>query len=131
LIIFEYMENEQNLPPIEGVWSGTIVKESLEDPSYVDTLKITKIAETNDADPAARWHLYEIEEVSSDQINELSHLIKPTKWYAHFWREGDVVVVYRDRIFEYTKTNAHERELAIRYGLSVGIPIEQLDFKTK
>jgi len=51
-------------------------------------------------------------------------------WYAHFWKDNrtDILVIFEDHCFW---IHAHDRatwQAAIDHGLSIGIPIEQLDF---
>lgn len=43
-------------------------------------------------------------DIDKDQLFTLSKELKSEKWYTHFWRD------------------------AVNHGLSLGIPLEQLDF---
>ncbi len=112
-----------------GFWKGMIVKESLTDAAMLEKVSVTNVSETDDIDPVRRWHLYKVDHVTRSQMDDLSRVIKSRGWYAHFWREGNMVVIYKDKFFAFTGTNKHGRQLAIEYGISVGIPKEQLDFK--
>jgi hypothetical protein len=110
------------------MYNGAIVLESLEDPKIPKDFKVISIEETKDTNPANRWHIYEVE-ATRDQLVKLSKVIKPTKWYAHFWNEKrEVIAVFRDKIFEFNFDDTKSWEPAIQYGLSVQIPKEQLDF---
>jgi hypothetical protein len=51
-------------------------------------------------------------------------------WYAHFWREDTVIVVYHDRIFKLDRDDRSTWQEAIEHGKAQGIPEEQLDFPT-
>lgn len=52
-------------------------------------------------------------------------------WYAHFWKEGsdDIVVVFKDKVFTIRASDKGTWADCIKYGSSLGIPAEQLDFK--
>ncbi len=110
------------------MFKGTIVLESLENAEVIRDFKILSLNETTDLNPADRWHLYEVE-ATREQLEKLSKVIKPTKWYAHFWNvKREVIAVFRNKIFELNFDDKKSRERAIQYGISVGIPEEQLDF---
>lgn len=46
----------------------------------------------------------------------------------HFWQDRDVIVVFRDKMFEVNFDDKETWKDAVAYGLSVGVPEEQLDF---
>jgi hypothetical protein len=63
-----------------------------------------------------------------NDFKELSKVIKPSKWYAYFWSGDEMIVVFRGKIFYQKVNDKNSWEPAIAYGISVGIPKEQLDF---
>lgn len=65
--------------------------------------------------------------VSEEDINKLAKNIKP-KWYMHFWEGRTVIAIFKDKKFEFDYDNKSEWIPVIDYGLSLGIPKEQLDF---
>jgi DNA-directed RNA polymerase beta subunit len=111
----------------EQEFSGTIVKESLEDARILDTLRTSKVRVTDEEKPEERWHLYTVK-VTPEQLQRIAAVMKPRNWYAHFWNGNNVRVVFRDKIFAQKADDVGSWQPAIRYGLSVGIPREQLDF---
>ena len=56
--------------------------------------------------------------------------MKDGPWYMHFWEPGsdDVLVVFKDRIFNIRHSDKTTWEEAVSHGRSVGIPDEQLTF---
>jgi hypothetical protein len=48
-------------------------------------------------------------------------------FYFHFYREGELIVVFKDRIFR-TEPDRSLWEDMLKYGKSLGIPEHQLDF---
>ncbi|GIW63372.1 MAG: hypothetical protein KatS3mg091_174 [Patescibacteria group bacterium] len=66
-------------------------------------------------------------QVSKDEIGRLSKYLKPG-WYMHFWQEQDVIAVFKDRKFEFNYDDKSTWKPVIEYGLSLGIPKEELDF---
>ncbi len=106
------------------MYKGAIILESLEISEIPKDFKVLNSRVINNANPADRWHIYEVE-VTRDQLEKLSKVMKPTKYYAHFWnKKREVVAVYRDKIFEFNFDDKKSWEPAIQYGLSVGIPKE-------
>lgn len=112
---------------IFGGLRGVIIKESLTDVSILKRFYIARQWNTNDLVPSDGWHLYFVE-CRRNEVNKLSNFLQHGPWYAHFWKEGRMVVVFKERIFEFEMTGTETRQKAIAYGMSVGIPEEQLDF---
>ena len=48
-------------------------------------------------------------------------------YYAHFYSRNKLIVVFPHKVFNVTP-DKETWKLAIKYGLSRGIPLEQLDF---
>ncbi len=107
-------------------YKGTIIEESLEDNIVLNDFDIIGFKITDDAIFSERWHLYTVK-VSKEEIEKLSKMIK-SGWYAHFWKDRNIIVVFKNKIFEFNYDDKSSWQPAIEYGLSVGIPKEQLDF---
>ncbi len=109
-------------------YKGTIVKESLEDENILKDFVVIEETVTDDVNPNDQWHMFKVE-ADTEQLGKLSKVIKTERWYAHFWDDdGNIIVVYRDKVFSFHKDDEVGRKEAIDYGLSVDIPEEQLDF---
>ena len=106
--------------------TGTIVEESLEDNRILNDVEIIGFRISNEEEPGDRWHLYTVK-VSTDDIQKLSQLIK-SKWYMHFWKDRDIIVVFKGKFFEFNYDDKSSWKDAVEHGLSLGIPSEQLDF---
>jgi hypothetical protein len=92
---------------------------------------ILEVSVTDDIDPSDRWHMNMVE-VDIEQLEKLSKVMKSEKYYAHFWNEDkNIIVVFRDKIFNFNQGDESGSREAIDYGLSVNIPEEQLDFLTE
>jgi hypothetical protein len=110
------------------MYKGAIILESLDDIKVIKDFTTLNVTVANDPNPSDRWHIHDVE-ATRDQLQLLSRVMKPDRYYAHFWNKNrDIVVVYRDKIFEFNFDDKKSWEPAIKYGLSVGIPREQLDF---
>ncbi len=46
----------------------------------------------------------------------------------HFWDNRNIIVAFKDKIFEIDYDDKGTWKNAIDYGISIGIPKEQLDF---
>jgi len=110
-------------------YKGIIIKESLTNLSILEEVEvISERTELDQDNPDEKWHLYTIE-VLRGVIDKLqTHLKRKGGWYMHFWRGRDVIVVFRDKMFEINYNDKSTWEEAIDYGLSMGVPRKQLDF---
>jgi hypothetical protein len=112
----------------EEIYTGSIIKESLENEEILNDFKIINITVTDDEKPEDRWHIYTVEG-TQDILQKLSKVIKPEKFYSHFWNKNkDIIAVFRDKIFNFNYNDKTSWQPAIEYGESIGIPKEQLDF---
>ena len=110
-------------------YKGLIIKESLSDCSILDKLTLIDILIENDQNQISSfWHLYKVS-VSIDEIFELQRFIKKRGWYAHFWNDKWIIVLYPDSIFKLDVTNKETWSRAIEHGRFLNIPNNQLDFR--
>ncbi|KLU63325.1 hypothetical protein CEB3_c03050 [Peptococcaceae bacterium CEB3] len=107
-------------------YQGVIVEESLEDNRLLNEITINSVRISKDENPSDRWHLYTVS-VSEELIDKLSKNIKD-KWYMHFWEEKNVIAIFKGKIFKFNYDDKGSWKAATEYGLSIGIPHEQLDF---
>lgn len=107
-------------------YEGIIVEESLEDNRILNDFKIVDFRISKEENPTDRWHLYTVQ-VSEEEIVLLSKSIKP-KWYMHFWKGRNVIAIFKDKKFEFNFDDKSTWKPVVEYGLSLGIPEEQLDF---
>lgn len=117
---------------MEKEYKGTIIRESLTDQRILEKLHIVKEYVEDDQDnPENNWHLVTVM-VSKDEISEIQPFIKREGgWYMHFWKGNDVIVVFRDKTFTIKYNDKTTWKDAVDYGLSMGVPAEQLDFLIK
>lgn len=104
-------------------YKGTIIEESLKDKSLIKKLKVLGSEVSSDGE----WHMYTVE-INEERIKEISRNLNAQKWYVHFWKGQEVIVAFKDKVmrFEYDKKESWKP--VVEYGLSIGIPKEQLDF---
>ena len=107
-------------------YKGVIIEESLEDNIILNDFNIVGFKITDDVIFSERWHLYTIQ-ASIQEIERISKSIK-SGWYAHFWKDRNMIVVFKNKLFEFNYDDKSSWQPAVEYGLSVGIPKEQLDF---
>jgi hypothetical protein len=87
---------------------------------------VVNVKITSAENPTERWHLYTVSCDQEDALKIQSHL-KP-KFYAHFWKGDDVLVIFKDKHFWMSHFDEKTWGPAIEHGLAQGIPKEQLDF---
>lgn len=108
-------------------YEGTIVEESLLDNRFLNNLHILGVHISSAEVPENRWHLYKVK-MSEQNISLLAKQLKPERWYAHFWNDDEVIAVFPLKTFKFKHSDKATWEPAIKYGKSIGIPEEQLDF---
>lgn len=102
---------------------GTIVENSLADKSILDKIKIEKTWQDGS------WILHNVL-VDEKIAKQTGNYLADGPWYIHFWEPGkdDVLVVYKGKNFPIKHSDKSTWSGAIVYGISIGIPKEQLDF---
>lgn len=108
---------------VEKIYKGIIIEESLIDNKCLDGIEVIKTQITKER----KWTLKTVN-ITKEKIQYLSSKIKSNSYYMHFWNDKDVIVVFRDKIFEIDYDNKQTWNDAIEYGISIGIPREQLNF---
>lgn len=111
-------------------YKGIIIEESLEDNRMLNDLEIIDFEISKEENSSERWHLYTVN-VSKEDIENLSKNIKKGKWYMHFWKGREVIAIFKNKKFEFNFDDKSTWREVIEYGLSLGIPKEQLDFPIK
>ena len=115
-------------------WKGGIIAEGLSDPTLIDKFSVYEATISEDNMPidyegnVGRWHGYGVR-CSREEIDALQPYVL-RGWYAHFWKEDKIIVVYNDAQFELDKDDRSTWEEAIEYGRAQGIPENELDFTT-
>lgn len=105
------------------MYYGTIIENSLADKSILQRLVVNKTWS------AGTWTLHQIT-ASKDTIPELQHALADGPWYIHLWQDDkeNITVIFKEKIFSIQKSDQNSWKQAIDYGVSIGIPKEQLDF---
>ncbi len=122
-----------------GNFKGVVIKESLGNTEILKRIKIlsTKIEQVTPSHKTPwlkQWtlHTVEIPSESMDRISDelKNSLEKKHNWFMHFWKEGLLVVIFKDKIFKLPKDDKEAWRPAIEHGISLGIPKYQLNFPT-
>jgi len=108
---------------IEMMLQGTIVENSLTDPSVLKELSVLKSWQDG------TWKLHQVS-LDRTQALKLADYIVEGPWYMHFWKPGadDVLVVFKNETFDIKHSDKSTWQDALARGKSIGIPDEQLDF---
>lgn len=121
-------------------FTGVIIEESLENKSILRKVKIIKtktekVTEEHKTPWIKRWtlHTVEIPENRADKIaNELSKSLDSKRvhaWYADFKNNKCHYIIFRNKIFFIDRTSKEQYDKARKYGISLGIPKHQVDFR--
>jgi len=115
------------------MWRGVIIEESLENKSL---LKLAKIIETNkstlenEAEAGTlTFHKIEVDDAKKQEFLNNARASIKDKFYLHICKDGVMIVVYRNKIFEFSKSETDKINEARNYGEARGILREQMDFE--
>ena len=117
-----------------GRWRGVVIAEGLHDPALINDLRVTTAFITSEGQPLdedgteGRWHLYWVD-VPDEEIDRIQAGTRHA-WYAHFWRDDRLLVVYDDARFSMHRHDQTTWQAAIEHGLQQGLRPEWLDFPT-
>lgn len=115
-------------------WKGAVIAEGLSDPTVINKLTVYGAKITEDGVPIdyegnlGRWHIYQVR-CSREEIDALQSYVLHG-WYAHFWNDEKIIVVYADKQFELVKDDKDTWKEAIEHGKTQGIPDDELGFPT-
>ncbi len=118
---------------------GVIIEESLVDNAILQQLKIikTKVEKVTPAHHTPylkKWTLHTIE-VSESNINKIAKEISSSidtshgNWYADFKNEKWHYIIFHNKVFKISRTSKEQYDEAKKYGIALGIPTHQVDFR--
>lgn len=104
------------------MYKGVIVEQSITDITILSSLDV----QNRNVIDAQNW-IETTVFVTEEQIEKLSSLLRDG-WYMHFWSGRSVKVIFKNKVFEINYDDKSTWNSAVQYGMSIGIPYEQLDF---
>lgn len=118
---------------------GDVIEESLQNKSILKDLNIVstrveKITPEHKTPWLKQWTLHTIEVKKNDAKNlaeMLSKNLESNYWYIDYKNEDIHYIIFPNRVFEVSLEKPDEYKPVIKHGLSLGIPIYQLDFSPK
>jgi len=115
------------------VWEGVIIEESLESKDLLKLAKTVKTKkstlESEEEKGFLHFHHAEVSDGKKEEfVEEAKNAIKQG-WYLHICKDGKMIVVFKGKSFEFTKLQKDKIEQAKKYGMSIGIIEEQVQFQ--
>jgi len=119
------------------MYKGLILKESLKSTDILtdERISITKEEKWNVCKSAVDWQpeIWTALFVEGDDkdVNDIAIIVSNSildKWYANLSDLTTEYVVFRKKIFSYTKEDSRTKQAAKNYGKSIGVPEHQLDW---
>ena len=108
------------------MYTGTIVEESLEDRNILGKVEVVSTIITDDENEADRWHIHTCK-TTREMIEHFTKVLR-LGWYCHFWNADELIIVYKNKVFYCERSKPTSSKHAFKYGITQGIPSEQLDF---
>ncbi len=119
-------------------YTDIIIEESLDDTSLLSNLKVlnteVEVVNENFKTPwLKQWtlHTVEIPDTEITSITEkLSHSFdkEHPDWYADFKNDESHYIIFPNKVFNVRRSDPENYRPAVKHGLSLGIPIYQLNF---
>jgi hypothetical protein len=117
----------KNLLEMTNEYHGNLLDTEFRDPNFLKRFKIfaKKKSEKNP------WTMHGVI-IPADKIESVikevqENLLSNAPYYAHFYRDNEIILVFKEKVFRITPDKSTWKE-AIEYGRSLGIPDEQLVF---
>ena len=119
-------------------YQGTIIAESLGDPSILRMVKILatrveKVTEKHKTPWLKQWTLHTVE-IPEDKTDEFAQKVSTSfdkhhpNWYVDFKNNMYHFIIFSNKIFKVDLANPILYKEAKSYGMSLGIPDYQLNF---
>ena len=111
-----------------NTYHAIIIENSLTDPDSIKQFDVLSTIKDGS------WSISKIEideDKLTDTVEQIQEsLVSDRPWYSHAYDEmgNKLIVIFKSRVFT-TNSNKTNWEDVIEYGMSLGIPREQLDFK--
>jgi hypothetical protein len=113
------------LESIGSAYLGIVVEDSIRDRAAMERLRVLATRHLGS------WAFALVRIPAMDLPETIARLqrgmVTDDTWYNHFFRDEDLVVVFRDAVFSVT-TDPASWAPAVAHGLAGGIPSQQLDF---
>ncbi|VVB61621.1 Uncharacterised protein [uncultured archaeon] len=114
-------------------WRGVIIEESLEDKSLLDIVRIVKTEKAtleNEKEAGVlTFHKIEVSDAKKEEFLKRAQKAIKDRYYLHICRNGIAIVVYKNKVFEFSGNETEKITAARNYGISIGILREQLEFE--
>jgi hypothetical protein len=118
--------------------TGALIMESLrvgavvEDPGLV----VRRLSRTSPVDVTTQqppvWTLMEFDSDAADPrllAEDLAAALDSPGWYANLYSEGQVYVIFRNKVFRYDREDDVGHDRAVAYAQTVGVPLHQCDWR--
>ncbi len=115
------------------VWKGVIIEESMENKELLNLVKIINTKRTTlekeSEKGTLQFHRIELEDEKKDEFVNKAKASLREGWYIHICKDRSMVVIFRNKMFEFTEKQQDTLDQARNYGLSIGIIKEQMPFE--
>lgn len=112
------------------MWKGVLIGESLVGPKIPSEIKIvhTKVTTLEDEEEKGQFHFHTVTVTDENRENVVEFISKNIKegWYFHLVKNGEMIVIFRSKVWHAHKGNQQEIEKIRNYALSQEIIAEQL-----
>jgi hypothetical protein len=116
--------------------TGDVIEESLKDKSVLKNLdikitRVEKVTKKHRTPWLKQWTLCTIsvpEDKAASLAETLSQALEANHWYVDYKNDTTHYVIFPGKVFKVNRKQPKEYKPVVDYGLSLHIPIYQLDF---
>ncbi len=117
------------------MFKGFVLSESLKKPTFLNNFRkiCVRVQEHPESPEVPFWHLFKIE-VNDEEINQVAEQFAieiKNGWYAHFWNNEVVYIIFYGEVFKIPREvrwSSEEFQQVKKYGVEHGVKERYLDF---
>jgi hypothetical protein len=118
--------------------TGALIMESLRVGAVLEDLGLVvrRLSRASPVDVTTQqppvWTLMEFDSVAADPTRlaeELAAALDSPGWYANLYADGQVYVIFSNKVFRYGRDDDAAHGDAVAYAQTVGVPLHQCDWR--
>ena len=107
-----------------------IIEESLANRRLLGAVRVTRTRKLPIGEEDMKLHNIEVADSRKDAFIEKAKACMQHGSYMHLSKEDRMVVIFRNKSFEFSRNDRRKMNEARHHGVAMGIPEEQMEFET-
>jgi len=115
------------------MWKGVIIEESLTDKLLLALVRVVQSKKTaleeEEEKGVFTLHSIELDDSKLDEFVKTAQQSIKNSYYLHICKDNEMIVVFKDKVFNLSSNDLTKINEARDYGISIGILKEQMPFE--